>query len=78
MSKALIQEGGIPKKALDDALHVAIAAVQGIDFLLTWNCRHIDNAEMKTSPLKKTDPPVLRLTDPSYAQCLTGTGLVAG
>jgi predicted nucleic acid-binding protein len=47
LSKALIQEGGIPKKALDDALHVAIAAVQGIDFLLTWNCRHIDNAEMK-------------------------------
>ncbi|MES9901379.1 MAG: hypothetical protein ABW168_01700 [Sedimenticola sp.] len=43
----MIQEGGIPKKALDDALHVAIAAVQGIDFLLTWNCRHIDNAEMK-------------------------------
>lgn len=47
LAQALIQEGGIPKKALDDALHVAIAAVQGIDFLLTWNCRHIDNAEMK-------------------------------
>lgn len=47
LSKTLIQEGGIPKKALDDALHVAIAAVHGIDFLLTWNCRHIDNAEMK-------------------------------
>lgn len=47
LSKALIIEGGIPKKALDDALHVAISAVQGIDFLLTWNCRHIDNAEMK-------------------------------
>jgi len=47
LSKTLIEEGGIPKKALDDALHVAIAAVQDIDFLLTWNCRHIDNAEMK-------------------------------
>ena len=47
LSKALIRQGGIPKKALDDALHVAIAAVHGIDYLLTWNCRHIDNAEMK-------------------------------
>ena len=47
LSRALIQENGIPKKALDDALHLAIAAVQGMDYLLTWNCRHIDNAEMK-------------------------------
>ena len=30
-----------------DALHVAVAAVHGIDFLLTWNCRHIDNAVTK-------------------------------
>jgi len=27
-----------------DALHVAAAAVQGIDYLLTWNCKHIANA----------------------------------
>jgi len=32
---------------LDDSLHIAIAAVHGVDYLLTWNCRHIDNAEMK-------------------------------
>jgi predicted nucleic acid-binding protein len=47
LSKALIDGGAIPQKALDDALHVALASVNGIDFLLTWNCRHIDNAEMK-------------------------------
>lgn len=47
LAKALIREGGLPEKALDDALHIAIAAVQGIDYLLTWNCRHIDNAETK-------------------------------
>lgn len=47
LAKILIEEGGIPRKAMDDALHVAIAAVYGMDFLLTWNCRHIDNAEMK-------------------------------
>lgn len=47
LSKALIQEGGVPKKALDDALHIAVAAVHDVDYLLTWNCPHIDNAEMK-------------------------------
>ncbi len=26
-----------------DALHIALAAVHEMDFLLTWNCRHIDN-----------------------------------
>ena len=47
LSKAFIQERALPTKALDDSLHIAIAAVHGIDYLLTWNCRHIDNAEMK-------------------------------
>ena len=47
LSKALVQEGAIPAKALDDSLHIAISAVHGIDYLLTWNCRHIDNAETK-------------------------------
>ena len=44
LAKILIDKGGIPEKAVDDALHVAVAAVQGMGFLLTWNCRHIDNA----------------------------------
>ena len=47
LSKALLQDGALPKKALDDSLHIAVAAVHGVDYLLTWNCRHIDNAEMK-------------------------------
>ena len=47
LSKALLKEGALPAKALDDSLHIAIAAVHGVDYLLTWNCRHIDNAEMK-------------------------------
>ncbi|MFO1434620.1 MAG: type II toxin-antitoxin system VapC family toxin [Candidatus Competibacteraceae bacterium] len=47
LARSLIDEGGIPAKALDDALHIAVSAVHGIDYLLTWNCRHIDNAEMK-------------------------------
>ncbi|WP_295442225.1 hypothetical protein [uncultured Thiodictyon sp.] len=34
-------------KAEDDALHIAIAATQGADFLLTWSFKHINNAETK-------------------------------
>ena len=43
----LLAEGALPQKATDDALHVAVCAYHGVDYLLTWNCRHIDNAEMK-------------------------------
>ncbi|ELR99285.1 type II toxin-antitoxin system VapC family toxin [Gloeocapsa sp. PCC 73106] len=34
----------IPQKAAEDALHIAIAVTNGIDYLLTWNCKHIANA----------------------------------
>jgi len=45
--KALIFKGPIPKKAEIDAFHIAVAAVNGIDYLLTWNCTHIANAVMR-------------------------------
>lgn len=47
LAEQLIEDGAVPATAADDALHVAIAAVHGMDYLLTWNCRHIDNAERK-------------------------------
>ena len=47
LAARLLSEGALPEKATDDALHVAICAYHGVDYLLTWNCRHIDNAEMK-------------------------------
>lgn len=71
LSKALINEGGMPKKALDDALHVAVAAVHGMDFLLTWNCRHIENAETK--------PKIRKIIERHGYQCpevATPTGLM--
>jgi hypothetical protein len=43
----LLDEGALPSIAADDAMHVAVAAYHGVDYLLTWNCRHIDNAEKK-------------------------------
>src|ERR1017187_9577743 len=42
----LITDGPIPRKAADDAAHIAIATVYGCEYLLTWNCRHIANAEL--------------------------------
>ena len=47
LAVALIAEGALPAAAQDDAAHIALAAVHGMDYLLTWNCRHIDNAETK-------------------------------
>ncbi len=37
----------VPEKTQVDALHIAVAAVNGMDYLLTWNCKHIANAEMQ-------------------------------
>lgn len=47
LAAALIAEGALPSSAEYDATHIALAAVHGMDYLLTWNCRHIDNAETK-------------------------------
>lgn len=57
LSKELLRKRALPAKALNDALHVAISAVHGVDYLLTWNCRHLDNAEVK---------PVIRRVCASY------------
>jgi len=42
----LLKAGGVPPKAATDAAHLAVATVHGMDYLLTWNCRHINNAEI--------------------------------
>ena len=47
LSKALVRGGAVPERAETDALHVAVAAVHGVDYLLTWNFRRLDNAETK-------------------------------
>jgi predicted nucleic acid-binding protein len=47
IANSLIAKGIIPDKAAEDALHIAIATVNGVDYLLTWNCRHIANPEIQ-------------------------------
>lgn len=53
LAEQLLTEGPFPEVAAGDAIHVAVATVHGIDFLLTWNCRHIANAEIarKATPI---------------------------
>ena len=36
----------LPPQTRGDALHVAVCAANGIEYLLTWNCRHLANATL--------------------------------
>lgn len=47
MVKQLIEEGPFSKKANTDATHLAIATVYGCEYLLTWNFKHLNNAQIK-------------------------------
>jgi|SRR6185295_2335415 len=42
----VVREGLLPPTAYPDALHIATATVYNVDYLLTWNCAHIANAEI--------------------------------
>ena len=47
LANALVEAGAVPRQAADDAAHIAIAVTNGVDFLVTWNFRHIANAAMR-------------------------------
>lgn len=49
IAERLISAGAVPASSPQDALHIGIAAANGIDFLLTWNFRHINNAHSKAN-----------------------------
>lgn len=49
LAQALIGQVPFPKRAAADALHIAIAVVSGMDYLLTWNCTHIANAARRSA-----------------------------
>ena len=44
---ALVEASAVPRHAADDAAHIAIAVTNGVEFLVTWNFRHIANAAMR-------------------------------
>jgi len=47
LAKLLTADVPLPAKAKTDALHIAAAAVNGMNYLLTWNCAHIANAALR-------------------------------
>ena len=47
LAATLINRQALPAIAQNDAVHIAVSAVHGIDYLLTWNFRHLANAETK-------------------------------
>ena len=64
LAERLIEQGAINTKAVEDALHVAVAAVNGMDYLITWNFKHIANAAIRVNielacRLHGYEPPVI-------------------
>ena len=47
LAELLINQHALPEKAGLDALHIAVATIHGMDYLLTWNCKHIANVTMR-------------------------------
>jgi len=46
LTQAILASGALPPLAGRDAAHVAVAAFHGVDYLLTWNCKHLANAQI--------------------------------
>jgi PIN domain len=64
LAEKLIKQKAIPRQAAEDALHIAVATVSGMDYLLTWNFKHIANAALRVDVelvcrLNGYEPPVI-------------------
>ena len=64
LAENLIKQKAIPEQAAEDALHIAISAVNGMDYLVTWNFKHIANAAMRANVelvcrLSDYEPPII-------------------
>ena len=64
LAQTLVDLGAVPRQAAEDAAHIAIAVTNGVEFLVTWNFRHIANASMRAQ-IERTcrqagyEPPVI-------------------
>lgn len=43
LAEKIIAQRGIPAKYPEDALHIAVASVNGIEVVVTWNFAHLNN-----------------------------------
>ena len=56
LTERFLASGALPARARSDAIHLAVAVIAEADFLLTWNCRHLANAQI----LRRLEEEVLR------------------
>lgn len=47
LANQLLRTHAVPASAMIDAIHIAVAAVNQVNYLLTWNCTHIANAAVR-------------------------------
>ena len=47
LARQMVTGGPIPKEYPEDALHIAVCALNGMDYLVTWNCTHLANATIR-------------------------------
>ncbi len=45
LADTIVNRHALPKESHADALHISVAILYEMDYLLSWNCRHIANAE---------------------------------
>ncbi|MGE0378462.1 MAG: type II toxin-antitoxin system VapC family toxin [Planctomycetaceae bacterium] len=64
LATALMTRVPLPSKANVDAVHIAVSAAHGVDYLVTWNCKHIANPALRgriesTCRSSGFEPPVI-------------------
>jgi len=47
LAESLVIGVPLPEKAAMDALHISVAAINNIQYLMTWNCKHIANPSLR-------------------------------
>ena len=61
LADLIVQSGILPPRAVADAVHLALATAHDVDYLLTWNCRHLANAQILRRVARLVESRVKRL-----------------
>ena len=81
LADKLVKRLPLPVKTAADSLHIAIATVHGMDYLLTWNCTHIANAALRTGIEKVCreagyETPVICTPERLWKDCPMSTDII--
>ena len=76
IAQKLVERKIIPEKAAEDGLHIATSIIHNMDYLLTWNCKHIANPEIQRNIAQYLDEVGLYLPFICTPEELLGEGHV--